>query len=537
MLLLGACGIVYEYALGALGNNLIGSSHEQIFIIIGIMMFSMGLGAALQSHIQNNLLMAFLLLELALGVVGGSSTLLIYTSYVYSTSYLLFTYVFAVLIGVGIGLEIPLLIRINADYALDLRTNLSQTLFLDYVGALVGALAFTYLLLTNLSLASIAIVVGMVNTCLALFGLVYFRPLLQRYRDAALVGACLWLLGLSCALFLADDWVATLEQRTFADPIIHSETSPYQHLVLTKRGAELRLFINGHLQFSSKDEDIYHELLVHMPLHVAAKRERVLILGGGDGLALRDVLKYRDVKEVLLVDLDPAIVRLASTQSDLVGLNQGALLDARVSATIGEGIAKGERVAVTRPSILNRALLDRGEYQLADVHVLTVDADRFIQKATGLFDVVLLDLPDPKSIELAKLYSIGFYRALRHRLTPHGVIAIQSTSPRRAKDVFLAIGKTLRAAGWTTLPYHDFLPSFGDWGWWLAWTHDVSPEHMRSRFSALTQFDVDMQYLTLERAAAVFAFGRGELEARPGLLANSKLRPVLIDYYKKGFAN
>ena len=205
------------------------------------MMFSMGVGAALQTTIRANLILTFLGLELALGIVGGSSTLLIYLSYVYTTSYLFLTHVIAVIIGIGIGLEIPLIIRINADYAKDLRTNLSQILFMDYVGALFGALLFTYVLLTTLSLGETAIVVGLANTALATFGIAYFWPLLGRARVWLLSASVVWAGALIVAMDRADGWVAKLEQRTFADPIVHSETTRYQHLVMTRRGDDLRL--------------------------------------------------------------------------------------------------------------------------------------------------------------------------------------------------------------------------------------------------------------------------------------------------------
>ena len=535
MLVMGACGIVYEYALGALGNNLIGSSHEQIFVIIGIMMFSMGVGAALQTTIRVNLILTFLGLELALGIVGGSSTLLIYLSYVYTTSYLFLTYVIAVIIGIGIGLEIPLIIRINADYAKDLRTNLSQILFMDYVGALFGALLFTYVLLTTLSLGETAIVVGLANTALAIFGIAYFWPLLGRARVWLLSVSVVWAGALVVAIDRADGWVAKLEQRTFADPIVHSETTRYQHLVMTRRGDDLRLYINGHLQFSARDEFIYHELLTHVPMMAARERRRVLILGGGDGLALREVLRYPETQHVTLVDLDPAIIRMARTKPELVTLNGGAFTDARVHTSLAGGISSGGREKVVRPSVLSRAYLTDKHYTLAEVDVLTIDADQFVQHVDSKFDVVLIDLPDPKSIELAKLYSVGFYGALGKLLAPGGVVAVQSTSPQRAKDVYLSIGLTLGRAGFQRLPYHDYLPSFGDWGWWLAWRHDEAPEAMRTRLAEQRGLQHELKYLTDDKLAAVFAFGRGQLEPRPGLLPNTKLQPVLIRYYRRGF--
>ncbi len=534
MLIMGACGIIYEYALGVLGNNLIGSSHEQIFVIIGIMMFAMGLGAVIQRNISHDLVDRFLLFELLLGVLGGVSTMTIYATFVYSTSYTVVMYGFAVVVGILIGLEIPLLIRINAEYAKSLRTNLSDILCMDYVGSLVGALVFTYILLTRLSVGRIALVLGCVNTLLALGGLFYFWPLVRRPRPLALACATS-LMGLLFCLVNIDAWTATLEQRAFEDPIVHSQTTKYQHLVLTKRGSRLRMYINGHQQFCSDDEVIYHEMLVHVPMAVAPSRKNLLILGGGDGLALREVLRYGDVRKITLVDIDPEVVRLASEHPDLIRMNRAAFHDARVHTRTAQGISPGETITVTAATKLARQLLDQREYRLADVHVITVDADLFVRDLGESYDVVIVDLPDPKTVELAKLYSVDFYRALAQRLTPHAVVSIQSTSPYRAKEVFLCIGKTLRAAGFRVLPYQDHLPSFGDWGWYLAWRAPIKEQEMRRRLSNLSQIPVHTHYVTPEAIGAAFVFGKDRLHTDEDLLPNTKLRPAIIHYYTLGF--
>lgn len=534
MLIMGACGIIYEYVLGVLGNHLMGSSHEQIFVIIGIMMFAMGLGAVAQRRLMGQLVDRFLTFELLLGVLGGFSCLIIYTMYVYTTVYEPVLYGIAFVIGLCIGLEIPLLIRINAQYAASLRTNLSEILCMDYVGSLVGALLFAYVLLTRLSIGRIGLAVGCVNTLLAVGGVVYFWPLVRRPR--LLLGACVVsLAALVVAMFSIDGWMAKLEQRCFEDPIIHSQTSPYQHFVLTQRGPRLRLYINGHLQFCSLDEAIYHEMLVHAPMAVAPSRKRVLILGGGDGLALREVLKYDDVEQIVLVDIDPVMIQLASQQPDMVRVNQHAFLDARVQATPGPGVTGGEWVTITRPTKLAKHLIDDTRYPLADVRVITIDADLFLRGVDQQFDVVILDFPDPKSLELAKLYSVGFYRQLARCLSPDAVVAVQSTSPRRAKRVFLCIAQTLRAAGFKTLPYQDHLPSFGDWGWHLAWRNDVTPKQIHARLRDVASLSIDTRYVTAVKIAAAAVFGKGQLQPDQPIQPNTTLQPVLIHYYRQGY--
>jgi len=534
MMVMGACGIMYEYTLGVLGNNLIGSSQEQIFVIIGIMMFAMGLGAALQRRIGGNLVDKFLGIELLLALVGGVSALVIYATFVWTASYQIALYGFALLIGGLIGLEIPVLIRINTEYSRDLRTNLSEILAMDYVGALVGALIFTYVILSRVSMGRAGFVLGLTNGLVALGGLLFFWRLAKRRR--LLLGSCLAVCTIMIVgIVKADPWMAKLEQRCYSDPIIHSETTRYQHVVLTRRDHELRLYINGHLQFSSKDEAIYHDFLVHVPMAARPGARDVLILGGGDGLALREVLRYPSVRKVTLVDLDPAIVRIASTQPDLIRLNRGAFHDARVSTASAQGVTAGERIDVTRQTKLAELLFDRREYKAAEVCVVTLDADVFLRDVSGEYDVAILDFPDPHTLELAKLFSRDFYRTLRRRLRAGGVLSVQATSPYHAPEAYLCIGMTLQSAGFTALPYHHSVPSFGPWGWYLAWTGGTDSRSMLARFARKPDLLVEAPYVTPDLIAGAFSFGKSWLKPRFEIRVNTKLNPVLDKYYQRGW--
>lgn len=532
MLLMGACGLIYEYTLGLLGNYLIGSSHDQIFVVIGLMMFAMGVGSALQRRIDRDLVDAFLLIECVLGIVGGLAAIIIYAAFTVSASYQVALYGFALVIGVLIGLEIPLLIRINQDYARSLRANLSEILCMDYLGALIGALAFTYVLVARLSIPRIGIALGLINVLLAVGGLAYFRPLLR--RPAALATLCATSLALlGVGMVRVDSWAGLLEQRCYADPIVHRESSPYQHLVLTERGDNTSLYINGRLQFSSRDEAIYHDLLVHPPMALAGRREHVLILGGGDGLALREVLRYPDVREVTLVDIDPAIIRLARSHPDLVRLNGGSLREGRVRILDAEGIDRGTPVTVSAPSKLSELLLDDRSYPIAEVSVVLIDADRFLRGIEGTFDVALLDFPDPSTVEVAKLYSVGFYRALASRLSPGAVVSVQSSSPYHNARAFRCIGRTLEGAGFRVMPYHQNVPSFGEWGWHLAWAGPETVDERRHQVDRLEAMPIETRYLTPDVLRGAFAFGKGWPPDPDPVRANTRLRPELIRYYRR----
>ncbi|MEM7550193.1 MAG: polyamine aminopropyltransferase [Bacteroidota bacterium] len=535
MLVMGVAGMIYEYALSALGNNLIGSSHEQIFVIIGLMMFAMGVGAAVQPRIRPPLLDKFLWIEILLGVIGGLSGLIVYTAYGYMASYEVVLYAVALVIGLLVGFEVPLLIRINESYAGELRSNLGQILSMDYIGSLGGALLFAYVLLSRVPLAQISLAVGLVSVAVAGAGLWYFWSIVRRPR-LILVGVACAAGVLAAAWWYAGAWTAAVEQRTYEDPIVFRDTSVYQHAVLTERGDHTRLYINGHLQFSSRDEAIYHELLVHPAMLAHGGAERVLILGGGDGLALREVLKHGSVREVVLVDIDPMITRLGAEHPRLIEMNRGSMLDARVSVLTAAGITPGESITPERPSTLRQSFLSEDRYAVADVRAVHVDAEVFLR---GLpsgergFDVAICDFPDPRSVGLAKLYSVGFYTRLRDVLSPDGLVAVQSTSPYHAAEVFVCIGKTLREAGLAATPYRQNVPSFGEWGW-----HIAAADGRRvsgATFRGLETMPVAVSYLTPGVLRGAFEFGRGWFDGAGSVRANTQMRPVILDYDRRSW--
>ncbi len=535
MLVMGACGIIYEYVLSVLGNYLLGSGHEEIFIIIGLMMFAMGIGAVVQRQMRGGLVDGFLVIEGVLGLVGGISAIAVHSVFAVSESYRIVLYLFAGAIGVLIGMEIPVLIRINREYASSLRTNLSQILSMDYAGSLVGALLFAFVLLTNVTLARIGFILGLTNVAVAVVGLIVLRRHVERPRTIAafFLATTAVLVG---GFAMAPDWTAWAEQRYFRDPIVHRETSPYQHIVITERGDRVGLYLNGHLQFSNVDEAIYHEMLVHPVMATAPRRARVLILGGGDGLALREVLRWPDVEEVTLVDLDPAVTRLAATHPALVEANGGALADERVTVRTAPVAPADETETAAVRSQRDTELLDRETHPVAEVHVLNLDADGFLAEAEGSFDVAILDFPDPKQLELAKLFSREFYRTLLARLAPDATIALQATSPFHAKRVFLCIGVTLEAAGFDAVPYRQTVPSFGPWGFWLAKPASAAgPAALRNELRAGVALPVPTTFVTSEVIAAATVFGKGALVADPPVEPNSKLDPVIVRYFREAW--
>ncbi|MDH5518029.1 MAG: polyamine aminopropyltransferase [Gammaproteobacteria bacterium] len=532
----GASGLVNEYVLATLTTYILGNSIEQFSIVIASMMFMMGVSGLVQSKMSdNNLIQKFMLVEVCMAVLGGFAPLVIYAAYGYMDSHFLFVHYFFVLaVGFLIGFEIPIVMRIIEQNKVKLKTNLSIVYAMDYIGAFIGAVIWVKFLLKNYPLTEISFIVAGFNFAVALVTILYFIKtgvLTKKWQSVLIILATVILL---VAGYASNRELSNLfEQRFYDDPIVHKETTKYQHLVITenKTNGDVRLYINGNTQFSSLDEQRYHDFLVHPAMTLVEAKKNILILGGGDGLALREVLKYKDIHTVTLVDLDPAMVELARTNRYLRQLNRDAFHDSRI---------------IVQPSVAISATNVKGMYLsngkgdaeeppesqwVASVNVYNLDADLFInQLANQQWDVVIIDFPDPSSVELSKLYSKQFYKKLRRHLAPSAVVAIQSTSPYHAKEAFLSIGNTLKAAGYTALPYRQNIPSFGDWGFYLAWSGQQSATQVRQYLSKTDSFQVNTGFITPELMMASFAFGKGELLSKTQCI-NTIMQPCLLTQY------
>jgi spermidine synthase len=531
----GACGIILEYIQASLASMILGNSFEQWAMVIGLMLFWMGFGSLIQSKISKTFLIpAFILVETGLALAGGFSPTLTYLAYSHTAHYSLVLYFFVSFIGIMIGLEIPVIIRINNDFAKELSTNLGNILSADYLGSLIGSFIYVFVLLRFTPITQAAFFTAGANFFLALITFAYFtkkrlirRPALLAFLMTAACSVLLY------GLFHTRDWNTRIEQPLYDDPIVFSSTSRYQHIVITHYPPldDIRLFLNGNLQFSSVDEKRYHEPMVHPAMNLAPVHSRVLILGGGDGCALREVLKYPEVKEVLLVDLDPAMTELARTHPLLTRINRDAFKDARLSVTADQGISDGgpSQIYVDLPESRKQAPAPARTQRVASVRYMNVDADRFLDRAGGAFDVIIIDMPDPSTPELAKLYSKEFYQKVRMHLSQHGIAVVQATSPYLARESFLCIGRTLESAGFATLPYHENVPSFGDWGWFIAWHGNLNRKKVMARIDRL-DISVETQFLTPALFQSERVFGKGALETSNRHI-NTLLHPVLLSIY------
>ena len=492
----GLSGIVAEYAMSTLASYLLGDAVLQWTLTVSLMLFAMGVGSRLSRYLQRDLLEAFVATELVLSLLCGASAVGVYLAAGYVENVAPVVYLVSFAVGALIGLELPLVARLNERHEV-FRVNISAVMEKDYYGALLGGLLFAFVLLPKLGLTYTPILLGGVNLAVAAV-LFWQNRLLLRHRAAFGVAFLAVPAGLVALAVAAQPIVLHGEQRKYKDVIVYSEQTPYQRIVLTRWKGDHWLYLNGNEQFSSYDEELYHEPLVHPALAVSAATRRVLVLGGGDGLAVREILKYPGVESVTVVDLDPAVTRLARTHPVFLELNRGALDDPRV-------------------------------------RVVNQDAYAFLRDDATLFDVILVDLPDPKTVELARLYSREFYALATRHLSRGGVLATQATSPFFARQAFLSILKTVRAAGLTAVAYRNHVPTLGEWGWVLGvnapqWT----PETLKQRLLAADYSQVETRFLNRDAVVSMLHFGKGVFDGLEDIAVNDGLDLALYQYYKQG---
>ncbi|MGQ0564520.1 MAG: polyamine aminopropyltransferase [Gemmobacter sp.] len=489
--LVAVAGLIYELVAATLSSYLLGDSVMQFSLVIGVFLAAMGLGAGLSRFVAQAL-PGFVWAQILLGLFGGFLAPVLYFSYATTGAVELPLYAMLILIGVLSGMEIPLIARALGDIGAS-AFRFENVLSFDYVGALVASVAFPLLILPQLGLMTASLAFGCLNLMVAGLSLWLFRDRLQ--GPIRIVWAVSLAVSLA-ALVQAERMVSVVEASLFEDDVILSENSPYQHITVTRFQDRTRLFLDYSIQFDTQDEYRYHEALVHPAMSLAPRRAEVLILGGGDGMAAREVFRHPGVERVTLVDLDPRVTGLFATHPDLTALNGDALNDPRLT-------------------------------------VVSQDAWKFVETSRATFDVVIVDLPDPKSIALSKLYTREFYAMLADRIGAQGLIAVQAGSPLFARQGFWSVVHTLADtrnpttpdATLAVVPYHVYVPSFGDWGFVLA-----GPQPLTDRPLVLP---AGLRFLTdaAWRAAQVFAADVAETPAD----TNSLRDHALVGYYNDGW--
>lgn len=482
------CGLVYELVAGTAASYLLGDSVTQFSTIIGVYLFSMGIGSFLSKYFSNHLLSWFVQIEILVGLVGGFSSTLLFLLFGHVESFRFVLYFLVGLTGTLVGLEIPLLMRILQN-KFEFKDLVSKVFTFDYIGALLASVIFPLVLVPYLGLLKTSFLFGILNVLVAFVVCNRFQHELAWFfflRLASLSSLFILLLG-----FVYSDRILNWsETMAFQEKIVYAESSPYQRIVLTKQNDDLRLYLNGNLQFASSDEYRYHEALVHPALQSIAHRNHILILGGGDGMAVREVLKYTDSKSITLVDLDKKMTDLFTHNLMLSELNQHSFSNPKVK-------------------------------------VINEDAFLWLKNSQQQFDCIIVDFPDPSNYSVGKLYSLTFYQLLRSHLHDSGVAVVQSTSPYVAPKSFWCINQTLLHAGLNPIPYHTYLPSFGDWGYHLATKGKA--------FHFPDTFITSLRYLNTETFKQMLVFPKDMPKVEAGV--NKLNNQILVHYFEKEWAN
>ena len=507
-----------------------------IYGIIGIMIVSMGFGSFLSRTIRCPFT-GFAWLEVLIALLGASAVLLIGGVFAVANLFPrvlantfdlppdllpsgnlvrgvvrmaeMSPYVVGAVLGVLLGMEIPLVARVRqALYSQYLEHNTGSIYGVDYLGAGVGAVLWILFML-SMDISMAAALTASANIVVGLFFYVLFR---RRIRWNALLLAChalVAILVVGVATFGAD-WDSAMEDLLYRDKVIYRTDTRQQHLTVTERISDptkpsvVSFFINGRMQFTSADEYIYHAMLVYPALAASGRQDNILVVGGGDGLALRDILRW-DPKRVVLLDLDRELVEFFTTPKQVHGhivnerflvLNERSFSDSRVSVRIGDAF------------LTVNQLLSEGE----------------------IFDVIIVDLPDPNHPDLNRLYSTRFYAKLKVLLAGDGAMTVQSTSPYHAKHAFLSIGKTMRHSGFLHVEqYRQNVPSFGEWGWTIATKNGASP---RVRLAALKVLPIDTDWITKPLILGAFEFGRDFFDDLPSIHVNRLGSMVAYRYHQ-----
>lgn len=471
-LIVAYCSIVYELLIAQTLSALMGNTVLRYSITIGVYLASLGVGAMLcEKGDERDCVDRLIRIEIWLSVIGGLAVFIICSfdvthrflisshsffshgvgSFLRPILFFILSHTVIVLIGILSGYEIPLLIALSEAKK---PNTMNFVLGIDYFGSLLGAVLFPLVLLPKLGLFAVSYLTGLLNAFACIL-LLLFKPAARKFRYAKLTGiitvTLLMLLvftGNTQHFFLKKFYyyrhVKSLSSlfSSFEDlPKIQEFRSPYQHIHIVNQPLtetqsiiysqysdkyekephfprNLWLFLNNKYQFATSTEEFYHEFFIHVPIQWKKPPEDVLVLGAGDGIALRELLKYREIKRLTLVDIDPKMLDLAQYHPFLKMVNHNSFADPRVNLVIH-------------------------------------DAFSWLQACKKKFDAIYIDFPDPNNYDLAKLYSIEFYSLVRHCLAENGYVV--ADLPSGEEDLWDEYYSTLRAAGFKFVKPFDSL--------------------------------------------------------------------------------
>ncbi len=493
----GLSGIVAEYVLSTLASYFLGDSVVQFTLIVSIMLFAMGLGARISRRFETDLLATFISLEYILSLLVTFASLTAYGISLFPSLTAVSLYSLSLIIGLLIGMEIPLVIRMNDAYE-ELKVNVSNIMENDYYGSLLGGIFFAFVGRPYLGLTYTPFVLGMVNFSVAFYLLILLNKHLKavQYKKLKWASAFVFLIW-GLGLWQASNIIAYGEQQRYADQVIFDQQTNYQRIVLTENKGDYWLFLNGNQQLSTLDEVNYHEAIVHPMLSKLKQPKNILILGGGDGCVAREVLKYPSVEKITLVDLDPAMTHLAKENPVMRKINQDSFHNPKVQIINGDGFT---------------FMADHPDY----------------------YDGIIIDLPDPKNVDIARLYTVEFYQLCYKHLRPNGLMVTQAGSPYYAEEAFKCIDKSFQAAGFSTLPYHTHLITLGEWGWVMG-SKNIPQQNIKRAFEKLDFPDSTTHWINQDAMKMMMSFGKSVFKVDDKKIKPNYLHhPTLYKYYLDG---
>lgn len=488
----GFSGIVAEYILSTLASYFIGNAILQFTLIVSIMLFSMGLGSRISKSFSSNIVLYFILTELTLSLLVSFCAIISYLIFGITNNSWITIYILSIAIGLLIGLEIPFATRINNEFE-ELRVNISNILEKDYYGSLLGGLFFAFVGLPYLGLTYTPFVLGIINFGIS-FWLFYELKYKLKLRTQKLLSTLYLttLIVILSGMYFAKPLVLFGEQSKYKDKIIYSKQTKYQKIVITSWNQWYSLYINGNQQLSTFDEYLYHEPMVHSVMNLSESRNSVLVLGGGDGCAVREILKYKDVNQITLVDLDPEMIKLGTSNAIFQDINKNALNDDKVK-------------------------------------LISKDAFTFLEDTNDTYDVIIVDLPDPNNVDLNKLYTREFYKLCHLRLSKNGFFITQSGSPYYATKAFYCINKTLETASFHTLPLRNQILTLGEWSWIIGSKNPISINDLYE----ITFKNRNLKWLNEKALPGLTSFGKPLIDTT-GIEINTIFTPTLYRYYQQG---
>jgi len=490
----GISGLTSEFILSTLASYFIGDTIVQWTVVLSIMLFSMGIGSQVSRVVNKRLLLTFLAVEFTLSLLISFSPLIVYSLAAKSEFIHILIYGLALLIGFCIGFEIPLATRLNEAHE-SLDKNISNIMSWDYIGSLVGGLSFAFFGLPYLGITNTAFLFGLLNFVVAVILYWKYQDYQLGYKKWMISAIALLSIILSLGFIFSEEIILFGEQSRYKDKIVYQEQSKYQKIVITQWNEHYWLFINGNQQLSTFDEFLYHEPMVHPVMALTPEHMNILIIGGGDGFNVKELLKYDDIDNITVVDLDPLMTKLGLEFAGLLQYNDSALHNAKVE-------------------IFNK------------------DGFSFLEKSELFYDLMIIDLPDAKNFEINKLYTQEFYQMAYRLLRPNGHIITQAGSPYYATKSFHCIDKTMKSAGFKTLQLHNQVLTLGEWGW-IVGSKQNTKEQMIRKMKSASYEKLNNKWLNKESISLITSFGKPLFDTT-SVEINTINSPVLYRYYLDG---